>query len=554
MNLRITMPASALITTILSTGMLLAEHYEQADNNSDGYMTSSGRNATVPQAGQTSAGTYYAAGFPFVLPNLPYGHTVTSAGFSAYLTSQSPTAMDVNGDLYADTANMNVSSALPNSGLFFYVGAYDEDPNAGATAIMQHFVTPAAADGTPVETDAAAGTALAAWAQGLLDAGVGPEKYVFLRVNLDAATAALFRYYNFEAYEAYGGHPATLTLDTAFTGDADAGHTRLNLSSGFNLDAWFGVKEFQALKQQGTLTLLQAQTGQADAYVALANGVAAYLQQTTSMLVGGIDNPGAAALGQPVWASHTIGWCVGYAATTVSAGVNPGYVGNLQGTPQDGTFASAVDGRVYHLPSHAGNATYAGDWLEVDTPVAGLDAMDTKANVMAVFAANARATAQASSCTAVLPIEQQVAYSNINFVVAAFNMTHGARNMEIRAVYVDGSEATLHAFPTTAQLHGPVILDATTTDVVPEGVFSAVRTMTRRGAGASAAGGALVESAGTLFEFSTPLALNPAKPLKAIKLVDVNPTLDSSARGLAIFAATATPVPPKPAVTVIVIR
>ena len=222
----------------------------------------------------------------------------------------------------------------------------------------------------------------------------------------------------------------------------------------------------------------------------------------------------------------------------------PAYISDTEGTPLNGVLVSTNDGRVYHIASHAGNSTLPGDWLEVANPTGGDGEMGIKSNAMCVFTSNDRSVAQVASITATLPVNQRKRYPSINFVLGAYDLAGGARNMRITAIYTDNSESVLYSFPTDAQKHGPVIRDGAS-DVIPPGIFSVIRTFTKvYNIGSGAVGGLSLES-GSLFEFKTPLALDAQKTLKAIRLEDTNPILDWNARGLAIFGATASEPPPE---------
>lgn len=338
----------------------------------------------------------------------------------------------------------------------------------------------------------------------------------------------------------------------SITRPASAVFTPLDISSGFNTDAFVGVKEFQAVLSVGATDVPEAQAGQGVA-IDRSPGNGMWLYQQQNIMIGAIDAPTAATIGT---AQNTNGDYLGYGIGTswwAGAAYNYAFKDATQAsTPVDGVLTSSSDSRVYHIASHGGNSTLPGDWLEVANPTftgsgsAVTVPMEKKLNAMAVTAKHGRADYQIESATAILPLAQQQAYDDINVVLGAYQAADGARNMRIVAIYADNSEDILYSFPTDDQINGPVIQDSVA-DIVPAGVFTAVSTNTQIYGSASGATGAVVNSNGTLYEFTTSLDLDNSKVLKGIRLEDVNPTLNSNARGLAIFGATGTVAIPEPA-------
>jgi len=331
----------------------------------------------------------------------------------------------------------------------------------------------------------------------------------------------------------------------AITVSADTG-VPLDISSGFNQDAWCGAKEYQVLLQynadQGTsYTLVDSQAGTLNNgnWVQMNYGLPQFLLSQQTFMIGAIDNATAQTIGQPEWIyGGASGQYCGYIMPSRWDG--PAYISDSEGTPLDGVLTSSNDGRTYHIASHGGNVTLTGDWLEVADPVGGDGDMGVKSNAMCVFSAYDRTVAQVVSATATLPAAQQKRYPSINFVLGAYDLGAGARNMQIVAIYTDDSEEVIYSFPTDDQKHGPMIRDAVV-DVVPAGVFFPVETFTKSYAIYNTIG----SGSGTLFEFTEPLPLNANKTLKAIRLADTNAAQTYSSRGLAIFGATGSTPPPE---------
>jgi len=220
---------------------------------------------------------------------------------------------------------------------------------------------------------------------------------------------------------------------------------------------------------------------------------------------------------------------------------HPKYMTDAEALPEDGVIIG--DAYTYHMASHAGNATLAGDWTEVASPSAGPPAnipnMGIKHNVMYIWTASS--TFQDLSQTATLPVGQQGKYSSINFVLGgSAAMDYGARNLQIVAVYSDASEDVLYTFANTTDVVGPV-LDDSVSDVYTAEDFNVVEQFSHIFNNTASATGFWSADAGSLFEFAAPLALDPDKTLVAICIEDDSSAglSDTTRRGLSIFAATA---------------
>lgn len=117
---------------------------------------------------------------------------------------------------------------------------------------------------------------------------------------------------------------------------------QLDLSSGFNSDAWCGAAEFQFMQTyrvangSGTLSSLQGQEPAAAYYLA---------EQYAGGQMVGCSSTQRYAIPANWFYDRAWAWVVGH-----------------EGTPENGVVTGAYD-RVYHIASHAGNATLPGDWL-----------------------------------------------------------------------------------------------------------------------------------------------------------------------------------------------
>jgi len=302
---------------------------------------------------------------------------------------------------------------------------------------------------------------------------------------------------------------------------------QLDISSGFTLDCWCGPEEMQELYEYDAI-----------------NGENESLKDVQGDLK-------EVPIG---WYTYTQGgMMVGNSATeqyfipsmTWYGDTGNSWMSEAEGTPADGTITGSD--RVYHIASHEGNATLPGDWLSAEGvshptnhPPEAL--MAYKLNAMAIGSLHNRADWQVAATTGLVTLVQQGRYTDINFVLGASYHADGARNAQIVALYNDASVEVLYSFPTSNEIIGPTIDDERedlyTEDFVP--VYHFTRAYNYSSGGQP--GSITHNNQGTLFEFVTPLLLNPGKILVGIILRDSNPSLNWNARGLAIFAATATPI------------
>jgi len=281
-----------------------------------------------------------------------------------------------------------------------------------------------------------------------------------------------------------------------------SGPVVVDLSGAFNMDAFCGPKEFQECKT--------------------AN-------QDLAQLYGDqIDGSGNFIRGQY---HHIVGNSTGtdFAYSITGDAGHPVNLGGTQGVPIDGVLTGG-DGRTYHMGSVGGNSTLPGDWTEVADPSTYLN----KPDCIYVGSTHNIATFQVAAVTAELPAGQKGEYLNVNFVLAAANVADKARNMRIVALYGDGTDTEiLYSFSTADGGDGPLMIDAD-----GGATFSAVYTSTKYYNGPTGTTGAVIDGNSTFWEFSTPLALNPAKTLWGFRFEDVDPALNWNARGFTIFAAT----------------
>ena len=200
-------------------------------------------------------------------------------------------------------------------------------------------------------------------------------------------------------------------------------------------------------------------------------------------------------------------------------GAHPRYVDDTLGLPADGVIAGSSF--TYHMASHTGNATLAGDWTEVANPtidpVDPLQSMDAKNNAM--FAYPSRLD-QTYATTATLAAGQQGKYEDINFVLGGSRF--GALNMRIVAVYADASEAIIYAFPTveTAGDIGPIIDDTLADDYVAADFNVVEQFAGTYSVTSGTTGNWSITGSGSLFEFAVALDLDETKDLAGIRLED----------------------------------
>ncbi|NLF29682.1 MAG: PEP-CTERM sorting domain-containing protein [Planctomycetes bacterium] len=296
---------------------------------------------------------------------------------------------------------------------------------------------------------------------------------------------------------------------------------QLDISSGFNMDAWCGAKEFQVLRTQGC-DLGELQGGN-------ALGVGWYVLGQQNMMVGNTTETG-----------------FGQAYSTEADWNHPVWASGNTGTPEDGVLTGAD--RVYHIASHLGNATLPGDWLEVENPAGTWlpskpeVRMASKPNAMVVASGHNKTSFQIAEVIAALPVEQQAAYTDINFVIGGWNQADPNRFTRIFAVYADGTEDLLYSFTDNDGGQAPVVANSKVIALGAED-FVPVYGFTHNYNSSSGTTGNIGAFAGTLYEFAEPLELDSTKVLAAIKMIDNSPGTNWNARGTSIFAATAIPEP-----------
>ena len=314
---------------------------------------------------------------------------------------------------------------------------------------------------------------------------------------------------------------------------ADDTSVQLDISGGFNWDAIIGPKEMRAVYYwafknghigfgSGRLDLAELQGGH-------AQGLAWNLISQYSGDLMPANSPGET-----------------YTYSSGTEWFHPQYLLGREGVPAEGILSGAY--YVYHMASAQGNATLPGDWTEVASPQTPnhdppfdrptVDPwMERKNNVMAT-SIRGNAT-DVTEVQAVLPVGQQVRYSDLNVVLNAWWTDAKARNMQIVAVYTDDSEEVLYQF-NTAAAEGP---RSTDDGVEIEPQFRALYTyMSCYNNGSGDQGGVFTgydTDGGNLYEFTVPLAVNPSKSLKALKIRDAGGLSTDVIRGLSIFAASA---------------
>ncbi len=282
---------------------------------------------------------------------------------------------------------------------------------------------------------------------------------------------------------------------------------QLNLSSGFNVDAWCGPKEQQQCYIDGTHDLIEL-------FGNLEDGNGNYILDGSYFILAGSSAGG-----------------FGETYSIPSNGFHPLYVTGTEGSPEDGVLTGAD--RAYHVASTLGNDTLAGDWTEVADP----SSYDLKPNCLVVGSKHSTATWQIASATVELPSAQKGKYADVNFALCALDQTDRARNIRIVALYgaSGADEEVICNFSTADGGSGPLMTDPT----APEG-FAVIYTMSKGLATTTGATGAILSKTSSFFEFDAPLELDDTKDLWGFRIEDVNPSLNWNGRGLVIFAATAT--------------
>ncbi len=276
----------------------------------------------------------------------------------------------------------------------------------------------------------------------------------------------------------------------------------LDLSGGFNMDAVCGPREYQVCLADGDADLAELFGG-----MPAGNGV---LVVADGQWLLAASNGPTYAYSLPGTAGH------------------PRLYNADDGLPSDGVLRGAD--RLYHLPSVFGNATLIGDWTEADDPTT----LDVRPNCITVGALHDRATWQIASVTVELPDRQKGSYETVNFVLAALDTPYRAAHMRIVALYgPDGTvEHVLHEFGDEGA-NAPLMTQA------PPAGFAALHPFERRYSAALGPTGAIVKPGGAFIEFADPLPLETAEALWGFRIEDTRPELDGAARGLTIFAATA---------------
>jgi len=279
----------------------------------------------------------------------------------------------------------------------------------------------------------------------------------------------------------------------------------LNLSSGFNMDSWCGPLEYQDSQVAGDdLKVLQG---------TMADGNNTWVYQFSRMLAG---------------SSSVDPYSID------SQWFHPRILSSSEATDELGIVLSSVDSRTYHIASVSGNVTLPGNWLEVATPAASGWALQP--NSIVIGAENNKDDWQISSVMAELPADQKASYTDVNFVLAALGVSDLARNATIAALYgaSGADEEIIYSFSTADGGSGPRVVDSGSISD-----FSACASFSKTYDAGVGSTGNLLDTAGSLWEFSTPLSLNAAKVLWGFRFYDVDASLNWARRGLAVFGATA---------------
>ncbi|MFW6146730.1 MAG: PKD domain-containing protein, partial [Planctomycetota bacterium] len=285
---------------------------------------------------------------------------------------------------------------------------------------------------------------------------------------------------------------------------AQAAQTPLDLTGAFNIDAVCGPAEFRVCLNDGAHDM-------AELFGGLPAGNGAYVMQQSWWLVAN-------------------GYGPDFAYSTPGLWYHPQYLSGDQGLPADGVLAGAD--RLYHVASLVGNGTLPGNWTETADPSGD----SLLPNVVCIGAMHNKNDWQVPSVVIELPAAQKRAYRDVNFVLAAMNMSNRARNAQIVALYgPDGAdEVVLYSFSTESGGSGPILPEA-----APAG-FADVLAMTQSYNAPTGSTGAIRETSTWLFEFDAPLPLDEGKTLWGFRIEDVDPSLNWAPRGLTLFAATAT--------------
>lgn len=273
---------------------------------------------------------------------------------------------------------------------------------------------------------------------------------------------------------------------------------QFDLSSYFNMDMFIGPSEYTHLKTMGT-----------------ADSVDVY---------GQAGNTHGYLLFAPA-STYSKYYLVGNSSTGVD------YFGSYltQGTPSNGVLTSPSLTE-YHMASIEGNDTLSGNWLEVSD----VSSNTLKPNAIAVGAYHNIANWQISEANIILPAAQQKRYFAANAVFTV-SQADRARNMVIAARYTDNTEDILYSFSTADGGSGPYPSD---TDGGSE--WNVVHTSVDVYNLATTASGLLTNAAGNfnLYEWKSSFAIDANKVLKGFRIYDTNPSLNSNARVIVVYAIT----------------
>jgi len=298
---------------------------------------------------------------------------------------------------------------------------------------------------------------------------------------------------------------AVMILAVGLAAPARADVVQLDISGGFNIDAWCGPREFQQCRLDGAHDLVEL-------YGGLPQGNGQFVMQQNYFPVG-----------------DSTGETLAYSITGDSG--HPRNLSGTEGIPEDGVLTGAD--RDYHVASVGGNVTLPGNWTEVADP----STFQNQPNCIVVGSAHGTGDWQIAERVVELPPAQRAQYDDVNLVIAAMNVDDKARNMEVYALYgAEGEqEVLLYAFSTEDGGDGPIMPDNDGGDD-----FDIVYTTSQGYSVATLATGNVRAYQASLYEFKVPLALNSSKSLWGFKVKDADPGLNWNRRGVAIFAATAT--------------
>ncbi len=279
----------------------------------------------------------------------------------------------------------------------------------------------------------------------------------------------------------------------------------LNISGGFNMEAWIGPLMYQNCELTGSrASLLFGREPQG-----LAENLAP--PYGGELLAG--DDPAP------------------YPPYSISSDwFHPANFSGTTCTPVNGLLTDPNDGRTYYIASLAGNALLPGDWLE--TAAGGM-----KNNSIVIGQYHSLADWSVSAVTFAITPSQ---YKDMNFVLAA-GTTHGAAFMQIIANYSDSSTQVLYDFGDPGFATGTGFAGPSFTGSGPA-TFTPIYTTGDYYDDGSDGTGIVRAGSCVLYVFSTPLAVNPNKTLVGFTIRDLHggsPNYNNYARELAVFAAAA---------------